>query len=131
MTAPRIPLAVVGCGAVAASHYLPCLAVSSRLARSTVVPSAADLAASLVVMVAQVIATLAITAARSERVALTVVTGHLADMRSMRRQMARVGEFYGHPLTLPPGAGKATALGALAAGFAARRDEYLSEGEKE
>ncbi len=31
MSAPKIPLAVIGCGAVAAGHYLPCLTASSRL----------------------------------------------------------------------------------------------------
>ncbi len=84
-----------------------------RLARYDIAASREDLAAALVTMVGQVIATLAITAARTAQIDRIVVTGHLIDMPSMRRVMMRVGEFYRFPLDLPEVAGYATALGAL------------------
>src|SRR5688572_23180810 len=47
MSAPKIPLAVIGCGAVAAGHYLPCLAASSRLSAQLLVDRDAERARSL------------------------------------------------------------------------------------
>ena len=84
-----------------------------RVARMLAVPSRDDLAAALVTMVGQVIATLAINAARAAGVERAVVTGHLTDMQSMRTTMDRVGTFFGLPLDLFEEAGYATVIGAM------------------
>jgi type II pantothenate kinase len=84
-----------------------------RLARTDAVPSREDLAAALVNMIGQVIATLATNAARAADVQRGVVTGHMTDMESMRVTMARVGEFFGFPLETCSEAGYATVIGAL------------------
>lgn len=84
-----------------------------RVARLDAVPEQADLAAALVTMVGQVIATLAINAARSVRAEKIVVTGHLTDMPTMRNTMTHVGDFFGYPLSLYERAGSATVIGAL------------------
>jgi type II pantothenate kinase len=84
-----------------------------RLARQDLDASRADLAAALVTLVGQVIAVTAINAARAQKTERVIFIGHLTDMLSIRHAIARVGEFYGLPLTLPPDAGYATALGAL------------------
>jgi type II pantothenate kinase len=72
-----------------------------------------DLAAALVTLVGQVVATLAINAARAAGAKRIIVTGHSTDLLSLRMTMARVGEFFGFPLETWPQAGYATALGAL------------------
>jgi type II pantothenate kinase len=72
-----------------------------------------DLAAALVTLVGQVVATLAINAARAAQIERIVVTGHLTDMASMRQTMARVGLFFGMPLEVVPRAGYGTVIGAL------------------
>ena len=84
-----------------------------RVGRMSTAPEWSDVAAALVTMVAQVIATLAINAARAAQVDHIVVTGHLTDMVTMRAGMARVGEFFGMPLELHERAGHATVVGAL------------------
>jgi type II pantothenate kinase len=84
-----------------------------RAARRVVDARREDLAAALVNMVGQVIAVIAINAARSERLDPIVVVGHLADMASVRATLAQVGEFYGARIVIPEGGGYATALGAL------------------
>jgi type II pantothenate kinase len=84
-----------------------------RLARYNLAVSREDLAAALVTLVGQVIAVTAINAARSQNIQRILFIGHLTDMTSIRRVIARVGEFYGVALTLPREAGCATALGAL------------------
>jgi type II pantothenate kinase len=84
-----------------------------RVARLAALPNRHDLAAALVTMVGQVIGTLAVVAARGQQMERVVVIGHLIDMKSMRRAISRVGEFYGLPFELPEEAGHATALGAL------------------
>jgi type II pantothenate kinase len=71
------------------------------------------MAAALVNMVGQVIAVIAINAARAERLDTIVVVGHLTDLASVRRTLQLVGEFYGAPITTPGDGGAATALGAL------------------
>jgi type II pantothenate kinase len=71
------------------------------------------LAAALVNMIGQVIATLATNAARASQLARGVVTGHLTDMETMRVNMARVGTFFGVPLETCGEAGYATVIGAL------------------
>lgn len=84
-----------------------------RVARMADLPSQVDLAAALVTMVGQVIATLAVNAARAARVERVVVTGHLTDMQTMRATMERVGTFFGLPLDLFAEAGYATVTGAM------------------
>jgi type II pantothenate kinase len=84
-----------------------------RVARTPDRPRDADLAAALVTLVAQVVGTLAINAARAAQVDHIVVTGHLTDMVSIRAAMTRVGEFFGLPLELHEHAGHATVVGAL------------------
>lgn len=84
-----------------------------RMARSGEAAPSADLAAALVTMIGQVIALLAINAARAAGADAIVVTGHMTDMATLRRAMAAVGNLYKVALLMPPHAGSATALGAL------------------
>ena len=84
-----------------------------RLARRDFAPHRADVAAALVTLVGQVIAIVAINAARAQQIERIVVIGHLIDMPSVRRVLDSVGDLYGVRLNLPPEAGHATALGAL------------------
>jgi type II pantothenate kinase len=86
-----------------------------RPARQEVNARPEDLAAALVNMVGQVIAVLAISAARAQRLDPIIVIGHLADMPSIRATLTQVGEFYGARFVIPAGGGYATALGALLA----------------
>lgn len=84
-----------------------------RVARLDQVPPRQDLAAALVTMIGQVIATLSINAARAAQLQRAVITGHMTDMQSMRLTMTRVGTFFGMPLELCTEAGHATVIGAL------------------
>lgn len=84
-----------------------------RVARLDEVPPRQDLAAALVTMIGQVIATLSINAARAAQLQRAVITGHMTDMQSMRLTMTRVGTFFGMPLELCMEAGHATVIGAL------------------
>jgi type II pantothenate kinase len=84
-----------------------------RITRLEELPSRVDLAAALVNMMGQVIATLSINAARAAHLERAVVIGHMTDMESMRRIMARVGIFFGMPLEVCAEAGFATVIGAL------------------
>lgn len=84
-----------------------------RIARMEGLPSREDLAASLVNMIGQVIATLAANAARAAQMQRGIVTGHMTDMETMRVTMARVGTFFGFPLETCGEAGYATVIGAL------------------
>lgn len=84
-----------------------------KLAQLSHEASVPDLAAALVTLVGQVIAITAINAARAERLERVVVIGHMADMKSFRRVLEQVGEYYGMQLTLPEHPGFGTALGAL------------------
>jgi type II pantothenate kinase len=84
-----------------------------RLARRDLTPRREDVAAALVTLVGQVIAVVAINAARAQQIERIVVIGHLTDMPSIRRVLESVGDLYGVHLNLPPEAGHATALGAL------------------
>jgi type II pantothenate kinase len=86
-----------------------------RLARQALTPSRPDLAAGLVNLVGQVIAVVAINAARSQGFTTIIVIGHLTDLSSMRTTITQVGEFYGAPITIPQSGGFATAMGALLA----------------
>jgi type II pantothenate kinase len=84
-----------------------------RVARMETLPSREDLAAALVNMIAQVIATLAANAARAAQLQRGVVTGHMTDMETVRITVARVGTFFGFPLETCNEAGYATVIGAL------------------
>jgi type II pantothenate kinase len=84
-----------------------------RIARLESLPSRQDLAAALVNMIGQVIATLGTNAARAAQVKRGIVTGHLTDMATMRVTIARVGTFFGFPLETCTEAGFATVIGAL------------------
>jgi type II pantothenate kinase len=86
-----------------------------KLARAALSPSREDLAAGLVNMVGQVIAVVAISAARSQQLEQIVLIGHLADLPSVRETVAQVGQFYGAPMIFPEQPGYATVLGALLA----------------
>jgi type II pantothenate kinase len=84
-----------------------------RVARSDETPSREDLAAALVNMLGQVIATLATNAARAAALPRGVVTGHMTDMDTVRDTIANVGRFFGFPLETCSDAGYATVIGAL------------------
>ncbi len=84
-----------------------------RVARHTVEASRQDTAAALVNMVGQVIAVIAINAARAQQLTDTVIVGHLTDLPSVRRTFELVGQYYHAAIHIPEGGGKATALGAL------------------
>jgi type II pantothenate kinase len=84
-----------------------------RVARHAVAASREDTAAALVNMVGQVIAVIAINAARAQQLSDTVIVGHLTDLPSVRRTFQLVGQYYHAVIHIPPDGGKATALGAL------------------
>jgi type II pantothenate kinase len=84
-----------------------------RFARPGTTATREDIAAALVVMVGQVIAVIAINAARAERLADIVVVGHLVDLPSVRKVLHTVAGYYGASIAIPPRPGFATALGAL------------------
>ncbi|MCS6846081.1 MAG: Fumble domain-containing protein [Anaerolineae bacterium] len=75
-----------------------------------------DMAAGVAVMVGQVIAVIAINAARAERLDHIVVIGHLVDLACVRKVLNTVGGYYGVDFTVPEMPGYATAIGALVAG---------------
>ena len=76
-------------------------------------PRQEDIAAGLVVMVGQVIAVVAINAARAEGLKTIVVVGHLVDLPSVRRVLATVAGYYDAHIVVPEMPGYATAIGAL------------------
>ena len=84
-----------------------------RAARQPVEASPEDTAAALVNMVGQVIAVIAINAARAEQLEHIVMVGHLTDLPSIRETFRLVGQFYGATLQVPEFGGYATATGAL------------------
>ena len=84
-----------------------------RIARMEEPASREDLAAALVNMIGQVIATLATNAARAAQLQRGIVIGHLTDMETVRFTVARVGTFFGLPLETCGEAGYATVIGAL------------------
>lgn len=75
-----------------------------------------DMAAGVAVMVGQVIAVIAINAARAEQLDCIAVVGHLMDMVCMRNVLNTVGGYYGVEFTVPEMPGYATAFGALTVG---------------
>ncbi len=84
-----------------------------RVARHPVEASREDTAAALVNMVGQVIAVIAINAARAQQLPHAVIVGHLTDLKSIRRTFGLVAKFYGATILTPECGGSATALGAL------------------
>jgi type II pantothenate kinase len=84
-----------------------------RLAGEAVHLSRPDLAAGLVRLVGQVIAVIAINAARAEGLERIVVTGHLVDLASVRRVLSEVAGYYHADISVPPRPGIGTAVGAL------------------
>jgi type II pantothenate kinase len=86
-----------------------------RVARHAVDATREDTAAALVNMVGQVIAVIAINAARAQQLSDAVIVGHLTDLPSIRRTFELVAQFYGATIRLPTHGGAATALGALLA----------------
>ena len=72
-----------------------------------------DLAAGLVCLVGQVIAVIAINAARAEKLNHIVVIGHLADLPSVCKVLKTVAGYYGATIQIPPTPGYGTVLGAL------------------
>ena len=84
-----------------------------RLARENIHLSAPDLAAGLVRLVAQVIAVIAINAAKAQQLEAIVFTGHLVDLQSIRKVLNEVAGYYGAHMIVPPQPGAGTAIGAL------------------
>lgn len=85
-----------------------------RLSQMTGAPRPEDLAAGLVTLVSQVIAVIALNAARANNLDRIVIVGHLPDLEPVRKALLRVWGFYGvtpDPL-IPAQRGFATALGA-------------------
>ena len=86
-----------------------------RLAREMVDLTPADRAAGLVRLVGQVIAVIAINAARAEGLDTVVVIGHLVDLPSVRKVLTEVAGYYTAKIIVPDNPGAGTALGALLA----------------
>jgi type II pantothenate kinase len=85
-----------------------------RLVQEGTLASKQDIAAGLVRLVGQVIAVIAINAARAEGLDNNiVVTGHLVDLLSVRKVLDEVAGFYGARITVPANPGTGTAVGAL------------------
>jgi type II pantothenate kinase len=84
-----------------------------RVARHPVEASREDTAAALVNMVGQVIAVIAINAARAQQLPQVVIVGRVTDLKSIRRTFGLVAKFYGATILTPEAGGSATALGAL------------------
>jgi type II pantothenate kinase len=78
-------------------------------------PAREDVAAGLVLMIGQVIAVIAINAARAEGLEHIVVVGHVVDLPSVRRVLQTVAGYYSASIRVPEMPGFATALGALVA----------------
>jgi type II pantothenate kinase len=86
-----------------------------RLARHVDGYTRADVAAGLVRLVGQVIAVIAINAAREQELEHIVIIGHLADLPSVRNVLAEVAGYYRAKITVPGAPGTGTVLGALLA----------------
>ncbi len=85
----------------------------ARLPENAAAPAPADIAAGLVRLVGQVIAVVAINAARAEKLDHIVVVGHLVDLPSVCNVLQTVAGYYGVGITVPDRPGYGTALGAL------------------
>ena len=84
-----------------------------RLARQPTDLSPEDLAAAIVRLVGQVIAVIAINAARAEKLASIVVVGHLADLPSFCQVLHTTAGYYQASITVPSQPGFGTVIGAL------------------
>jgi type II pantothenate kinase len=84
-----------------------------RLARQAVDLSPEDLAAAIMRLVGQVIAVIAINAARAEKLDSVVVLGHLADLPSFCQVLHTTAGYYQASITLPSQPGFGTVIGAL------------------
>ncbi len=85
-----------------------------RLGQLKNAPKPEDLAAGLVTLVSQVIAVIALNAAKANGLENIVIVGHLPDLEPVRAALIRVWDFYGitpDPI-IPAQRGFATALGA-------------------
>jgi type II pantothenate kinase len=76
-------------------------------------PALEDVAAGLVLMIGQVIAVIAINAARAEGLSEIVVVGHLVDLPTVRQVLRTVAGYYQASICVPDEPGSATAIGAL------------------
>jgi type II pantothenate kinase len=94
-----------------------------RLAREEINLSPPDLAAGLVRLVAQVIAVIAINAAKSQQLDSIVFTGHLVDLKSICKVLNEVAGYYGAHMIVPRQPGAGTAIGALICLEASQPDE--------
>ncbi len=85
-----------------------------RIVRLSAAPSREDLAAGLVTLVSQVIAVIALNAAKANQLEQIVIVGHLPDLMPIQTAIRRVWGFYGvaTPAIIPTDRGFATALGA-------------------
>jgi type II pantothenate kinase len=84
-----------------------------RLARQAAELSPEDMAAAIVRLVGQVIAVIAINAARAEKLDTIVVLGHLADLPSFCQVLHTTAGYYQAAITVPDQPGSGTAIGAL------------------
>ena len=84
-----------------------------RLASETTELSRDNCAAALVRLVGQVIAVIAINAARAEGLDAIVATGHLVDLASVCAVLQEVAGYYHAAIQIAPRPGMATALGAF------------------
>lgn len=97
--------------------HLPSDATAVNLGRLSTLkgaPKPEDLAAGLVTLVSQVIAVIALNAAKANDLDRIVIVGHLPDLEPVRAALLRVWGFYGvtpDPV-IPAQRGFATALGA-------------------
>ena len=76
-----------------------------------------DIASGLVRLVSQVIAVIAINAAKAEQLPHIVVIGHLADLTSVRKVLAAVAGYYDAKIVVPVNPGYGTAMGAVLSGL--------------
>lgn len=84
-----------------------------RLARQAVDLTPEDLAAAIVRLVGQVIAVIAINAARAEKLDSIVILGHLVDLPSICQVLHTTAGYYQASITIPPQPGFGTVIGAL------------------
>jgi type II pantothenate kinase len=84
-----------------------------RLARQAADLSREDLAAAIVRLVGQVIAVIAVNAARAENLNTIIVLGHLVDLPSVCQVLHTTAGYYQMAITIPPQPGLGTAIGAL------------------
>jgi type II pantothenate kinase len=82
---------------------------------STSIPTRFDTAAGLVTLIAQAISSIALNAARAEKLERIVMIGNLPALGTVATQMQRAAGFHGTVFDIPANGGYAMALGALAA----------------